>query len=121
MSDLRQAALEAHGRAGGEAAGAGGVTDSPTPTIALAVGSRFERGVRPRVLVMGTDFKRGESVVRVLMRALEDGGIEVLDAWEIKIEVPPPMPECVVLAAPKNEPLTYGPQRKGRGGKVRRW
>jgi len=70
---------------------------------------------------MGADFGRGESMVRVLMRALEDGGIEVLDVQEFKIGAPRPMPECVLLAAPKAAPLTYGPQRKGRGGKVRRW
>lgn len=97
------------------------MTDSPTTTSGLAVGSRFERGVRPRVVVMGADFGRGDSMVRVLMRALEDGGIEVLDVQEFKIEAPPPMPECLVLAAPKTEPPAYGPQRKGRGGKVRRW
>lgn len=85
-----------------------------------AVAPPFERGVRPRVLV-GADFGRGDVTVRVLMRALEDGGIEVLDVQEFKIEAPPPMPECAAPAAPKNEPLTYGPQRKGRGGKVRRW
>lgn len=97
------------------------MTDSTTATGGLAVGSRFERGVRPCVVALSADFGRGESMVRVLVRALEDGGMEVLEVRELRIEAPPPMPECVLLALPKAEPLTYGPPRKGRGGKVRRW
>lgn len=94
--------------------------NSPTPATALAVGSRFERGVRPRVLLVGTDFTRPASMVRVLMAALADGGVEILEVQELRTEAPP-VPKLVMLAAPKAEPLTYGPQRKGRGGKVKRW
>lgn len=90
-------------------------------TAAPAPLGQVEQVVRPRVLVMGADFGRGESMVHVLMRALEDGCIEVLDVQEFKIEARPSKPECVVLAAPKADLLTHGPQRKGRGGKVRRW
>lgn len=87
-----------------------------------AVGSLLERGVRPRVLVAGCDFERGDAAcVLVLMRALEEHGLELVHASELTIEARPTLPEGLVLTVPKAEPLTYGPQRKGRGGKVKRW
>ena len=96
------------------------MTMQEVATMPGAVCSPLDGGVRPLVQVMGEDCGRGESMVLALMWALEGGGIEVLDVQEVRIEAPPLL-EGVVWAAPKSEPLTYGPQRKGRGGKVKRW
>lgn len=92
------------------------------PVQQPAVGALLERGVRPRVLVAGCDFARGDAAcVLVLMRALEDSGIEVVQERELSIEARPTLPEGLVWSVPKAEQLTYGPTRKGRGGKVKRW
>lgn len=83
----------------------------------------FAPGVPPKV-VFGCDFGRGERAVKVLLRRLEDGGIKVLDVQELTVSAPAPMPANFLARSvgdgkPPN--AAHGPQRKGVGGKVRRW
>ncbi len=69
-----------------------------------AVGSPAERGVRPLVVLAPRRFGRSAALAAALLTALENSGATVVQEFE-----------------PKDAPMTHGPQRKGRGGKAKRW
>jgi hypothetical protein len=76
---------------------------------------------RRRILVIGADFAEGRSSVVVRLQDALDGlGFKVVAAEEVKLH-PPILPMVRPVALPAPQPLTYGPQRKGKGGKPRRW
>lgn len=83
----------------------------------------FDPGEEVKV-TFGCDFGSGDKAVHVLMLHLTGGGVEVLDVIEFWLR--PALPQPTVFLRPaclkgKREPISYGPERKGRSGKVKRW
>lgn len=77
------------------------------------------------VPVWVADILRNENVTVLTVRDLrpEDlitGEIGTLDCGFVFIESPPAAFD-VEASIPKPKQITHGPQRKGRGGKIRRW
>ena len=75
-------------------------------------------------VTVSADFGADESMVRVLTRLLQDGGIEVLDVLEVKTTTWTTLPDPVNLVEIRTQRTricAYGPLRKGRGGKAKRW
>lgn len=78
-------------------------------------------GKRARVLVVGAG-KRSAAIAAALIAA----GADVVQANEFPITRRPEITgvwwdECANLGAVEDKRKTYGPPKKGRGGKVRRW
>ena len=74
----------------------------------------------PRVAIIGTSITRSMALARVMMGMVETCDPGASDNAVAELTVPRSF-DCNVLVQAPNEPLCYGPQRKGRGGKLRRW
>ena len=73
-----------------------------------------------RVLIVGAGTRRSDAIAAALIAA----GARVVRADEEMVLKPKPeitgvwFDECVAIQSTQN---TYGPPKKGRGGKVRKW
>jgi len=81
-----------------------------------------EKGLRteggpPRVVVVGG----GRELAMVLMTVLERGDFGDVAQQSFEIKARQDMDGWPVLAVPRSSGPTYGQQRKGHGGKPRRW
>ncbi len=63
---------------------------------------------------------QGKSAVAAVLLALEQAVVKLQEVRELRAERQP-LPALTAWATPKEEPMSYGPVRKGRGGKVKRW
>ena len=66
------------------------------------------------------EMPQSKSAAAALLLALEQAGVELQEVHELRAERQP-LPVLTAWAAPKDEPMSYGPVRKGRSGKVKRW
>lgn len=77
---------------------------------------------RVRCVAVGVDRGLRDITAVVLAKVLADGQVEIVEMRELpRIETKPPTLPFWSAEAPPAEQLTHGPQRKGRGGKLRRW
>lgn len=80
--------------------------------------NQIERHVVPRI-VIGAVGAQLEQITRLLESSSIELKIGTIDQFVIhKSPEPAQMGAC---AMPNLAQITHGPQRKGRGGKVRRW